>query len=131
MRTHLLLAFLALTNAAVPAAPLASCMDLESTVAYLTDQVARSDLTFIRNGEPYSGTEAAKHMHRKYDHFRDEIQTAEDFIDRAATRSLFSGEPYVVVTAAGERLPTAAWLRTLLRECRAARQASSPVQPES
>ena len=129
LRARLLLACLALAALEARAEQLASCTDLATTVGYLTEQVARSELTFVRNGKPYPGAEAAQHMRRKYDHFRDEIQTAEDFIDRAGTRSLVTGEPYMIITKAGERMPTAAWLRALLRQCRAGTGASDLTPP--
>ncbi len=113
-----------LTNAA----PVASCTDLESSVEYLMDQVARSELTFVRNGNPHTGPEAAEHMRKKYDHFRKDIYTPEDFIRLAATKSLLSGKPYTIVTTAGQEVPTADWLRAALRTCGAA-AASPPAEP--
>ena len=35
-------------------------------------------------------------MKAKFDHFKDEIVTAEDFIDRCASRSEMTGKPYQV-----------------------------------
>ncbi len=102
------------------AAPPGSCRDLESSVEYLMERVTRSELTFIRNGKAHAGAEAAEHMGKKYDHFRKEIRTPEDFIRLAATKSLLSGKPYAVVTADGTHVPTANWLRAALEQCRAA-----------
>ncbi len=115
---HVLLISLALlTWCAAKAAPPTSCTSLESTVKYLMDQVARSQLTFVRNGKPHTGPEAAEHMRRKYEHFRKDIHTPEDFIRLAATKSLLSGKPYTVVATEGEKIPTADWLRAALRAC--------------
>ena len=118
---RILLIFLALlTSYPAKAVPPAPCTSLENTVKYLMDQVARSQLIFVRNGNPHTGPEAAEHMGKKYDHFRKDIDTPEDFIRLAATRSLLSGKPYTVVVADGRHVPTADWLRAALRECRAA-----------
>ena len=97
---------------------------LEQTIQYLIDHVERSELTFVRNTKEYSSAEAAEHMGKKYRHFKKKIHTAEDFIELAATKSLMSGKPYLVVTAHGERLRTADWLQQVLVEYRA-RQAAA------
>ncbi len=88
------------------------------TIEYLIASVSESDLTFIRNGKRYAGSEAAEHMRKKYDYFDDDIVSAEDFIRLAATRSLMSGKPYYVVLADGTRTKTADWLGTRLGEYR-------------
>jgi hypothetical protein len=94
---------------------------LDATVQYLIGHVSGSGLTFIRNNSRYSAAEAAEHMHRKYEHFKDEIRTPEDFIARCATRSLLTGKPYLIITAQGEEIPTSDWLGRALQEYRARR----------
>ncbi len=124
----LLLPLALLTSYAANAVQPASCTSLENTVEYLMDQVTGSQLTFVRNGKPHKGPEAAEHMRKKYDHFRKDIHTPEDFIRLAATKSLLSGKPYTVVTTEGEEVPTADWLRAALRTCRAA-AGTLPAEP--
>ena len=97
---------------------------LEQTIHYLIDYVERSELTFVRNGKDYTSAEAAEHMGKKYRHFKKKIHTAEHFIELAATKSLMSGKPYLVVTAHGERVRSADWLQQVLAEYRA-RQAAA------
>lgn len=89
-----------------------------ATVEHLLALVRESDLTFIRNGKRYDGTEAAEHMRRKYEHFRTRIETPEDFIENAAARSLLSGKPYMVVMPNGERETTRQWLLAALQAYR-------------
>ena len=36
--------------------------DANKTITYLIDYVARSDLTFVRNGQESTGKQAAEHM---------------------------------------------------------------------
>ena len=88
-----------------------------AAIEYLLDSVAASDLQFMRNGKAHTGAEAAEHMHRKYKHFDDRIQSADDFIDLAATKSMLSGKKYTVRTADGE-MATADWLRAVLADYR-------------
>ena len=88
-----------------------------AAIEHLLDSVAASDLQFMRNGKAHAGAEAAEHMRRKYKHFDDRIQSADDFIDLAATKSMLSGKKYTVRTANGE-MATADWLRAVLTDYR-------------
>jgi hypothetical protein len=91
------------------------------TIRHLIDYVAGSGLTFVRNTGEHTPAEAAAHMEKKYDHFRDDIDTAEEFIDLCATRSLLSGKPYLVIDDRGRTVPTADWLRAELAAYRTRR----------
>ena len=66
----------------------------EAEIDYLLERVAMTPCEYHRNGKVYSGAEAHKHILRKYDYFRDDIKTAEDFIRLAASKSTFSGKFY-------------------------------------
>ena len=90
----------------------------DETIQYLLEYVARSDLTFLRNSGRYTAQEASEHMQKKFEHFRDEIETPEEFIELCATRSLLSGKPYQVMDKHGETINTSAWLTTELKEYR-------------
>ncbi len=79
-------------------------------IDHLLDFVAASPCAFIRNDTEYTAAEAVAHIKDKYAHFRDEIATAEDFIDLAASRSLMSGQPYLVRCGAAPE-PAGDWLR--------------------
>jgi hypothetical protein len=88
---------------------------LEQTIDHLLEYVSQSGLTFLRNGDSYTAAEAASHMRRKYEHFRDDIASAEDFIRLCATRSLVSGKAYTVVDEDGREQATADWLHRELK----------------
>jgi hypothetical protein len=91
---------------------------VDKTVLHLISQVSESGLTFIRNTARYSSVEAAEHMNKKYRHFRADIKTAEDFIERCASRSLLSGKPYLVINEQDEQVRTSEWLEAELAEYR-------------
>jgi hypothetical protein len=91
-------------------------------IAYLLKYIRESPCTFIRNGSPYDGAAAAEHVEAKYEHFKREIKSTEDFIDRAATKSLLSGEPYEVQCGGAARTEAAGWLRGVLRSYRLQRK---------
>ena len=89
---------------------------VDTTIQYLMKTVSGSGLTFIRNGNRATPEKAAEHMSRKYEHFRDDIETPEDFIELCATKSLLTGKPYMVVDGQGRERRTSDWLRTELAE---------------
>ncbi len=84
--------------------------DVESAIQFLLNHVADSGLIFIRNSERHNARDAAGHMKRKYEYFRDKIKTPEDFIQRSATKSLLSGKLYLVILENGEEVRTGDWL---------------------
>jgi hypothetical protein len=89
--------------------------DTETVFAYLIDQVAKSHLIFTRNGTEYSSQEAADHIRKKFEYFKSQIKSPEDFIHVCASKSLVSGKPYLVSTAQG-KIPVETWLGEILLE---------------
>ena len=87
---------------------------VEQIIAPLITYVSKSELRFVRNASEYTPQEAAAHMEKKYQHFRDDIDTAEDFIKLCATKSLLTGKPYLVVDRQGNKTRTSDWLRAEL-----------------
>jgi hypothetical protein len=104
------IAFLMLLLAAGPAGSQPSGQD-EQAIRHLIAYVSGSDLRFIRNAREYTPAEAAAHMRKKYRHFRDGIETADNFIELCATQSLLSGKPYLVIDRQGRERRTGDWLR--------------------
>lgn len=88
---------------------------LEQTIGYLLNYVATSKNIFIRNGDTHTGEEATKHIKAKYEHFKAEIKTPEDFIRLSASKSLLSGEPYLVRTPDGKEQRLDDWLTAALK----------------
>ena len=109
---------LALSGNLIHARAAATREDLNETIGRLLDFVANSDCVFIRNGSSYNSKEAAAHIKVKYDYFQKEIKTAEDFIRLAASKSQFSGRPYLVRTKDGKEMETADWLSKALNDYR-------------
>ncbi len=91
---------------------------LEQTIAFLQHRIETADATFIRNGQAHTPQEAVAHVRSKYEHFKAQIKTPEDFIRLAATKSLLTGQPYLVRTRDGKEMPLNAWLSNALREHR-------------
>ena len=101
------------------AAQISAQESLEQTIAYLIDYVGKSNVTFIRNGASHTPAEAAAHIKAKYDHFKGEIKTPEDFIRLSASKSLLTGKPYLVRTPEGKEMHLDAWLTEALKAHRA------------
>ena len=83
---------------------------LGDEIVHLINFVRHSSCTFIRNGTEYKGSEAAAHIQDKYEYYKDEIKTVEDFIENAASKSAMSGKPYEV-RCDGKILLAADWIR--------------------
>lgn len=86
-------------------------------IEYLLGFVSASDCTFIRNGSEHDASDAASHLRFKYQRASRHAKTADNFIDRLATKSSFSGKPYRMVCD-GEELLTGAWLHKALSQYR-------------
>ena len=82
----------------------------------LLSAVGRSDCSFIRNGQAYSGAEAREHLARKYRYLRERqaIASAEAFVEHVGSGSSISGKPYEVQCPGAQREPSAQWLRRVL-----------------
>jgi uncharacterized protein DUF5329 len=88
---------------------------LEETINYLLHFIQTSDATFIRNGTVHAPAEAAKHVKAKYEHFKDQIKTPEDFIRLSASKSLLTGKPYLVRSPDGKEMHLDDWLSNALK----------------
>jgi hypothetical protein len=93
-------------------------VEQEAEVEHLINYLQASDCRMVRNGKSYVGSEGANHVQRKYDHFRDEISSTEDFIEYSATKSVMSGKYYLVECPGEEPVRSRDWL---LKELKAYR----------
>ncbi len=67
-------------------------------IDYLINYLANSNCSFQRNGSWYTSKQASMHIQKKYEYLINKgwINSAEIFIERAASQSSFSGKPYQV-----------------------------------
>ncbi len=65
-------------------------------IQHLLLYIKNSGCKLERNGKKYGGTKSYKHIQKKYEHYKNKINTAEEFIELCATRSLLSGREYKV-----------------------------------
>jgi len=92
----------------------------QRTIEALIASVARlTDATFLRNRKSYSASSAARFLRGKWRSRHSEVRTAEDFIERVASSSSTTGEPYLIRFANGREVPSAEYLRAELAKLRA------------
>lgn len=103
---------------------------VEQEIAHLLGFIRSSACLFIRNGDPYDGPAAAEHVQDKYDYYRDQIDSADAFIDRAASRSQLSGRAYQVSCPGAALLPARDWLSRELASYRAHTPSPGPQAPQ-
>lgn len=104
--------------AAARAAPPASA---QTEINYLLGFISSSGCEFFRNGTWYDSKQAEAHLRSKYGILAvgTAIQTAEDFIEQAATKSSLSGQPYQVRCGGNDAVTSNQWLRAVLARYRA------------
>lgn len=90
-------------------------------IEYLLRYIETSGCSFYRNGTWYDGTRAIAHLRTKYDYLasRHLIGSAEDFIDKAATKSTLSGQPYKIRCSDDVEVESGPWLHQVLAQYRA------------
>lgn len=88
--------------------------DTEQIIEYLISETENSGLTFIRNGKEFTSEEAASHIRKKYEYYKKKIETPDDFIRIAASKSLISGKKYYVQITDDKFVPVEEWMRHLL-----------------
>lgn len=90
-------------------------------IAYLFSTLRSSDCQFFRNGDWYAAQRATQHLNTKYEYLlrKGLVSTTETFIDRAATRSSFSGKPYLVKCANADAVESHRWFSDELARYRA------------
>jgi hypothetical protein len=91
----------------------ASEPDWQNEVDYLLSYVEQSGCSFIRNDKVYDSVQAREHISKKYDYVKKRINTAEQFITYAASKSSITGKSYQV-TCGDTTRPSSAWLEEAL-----------------
>ena len=86
--------------------------------SHLLNFVKSSPCKIIRNGKAYDGNKAVNHIQKKYDYFKDDIETTEQFIELSATKSTLSGKYYTVVCGDDQPVRTKDWLLEELKNYR-------------
>jgi len=96
-------------------------INVQLEVDFLLGYIEGSGCEFYRNSTWHDSKAAQVHLRDKYRYLaaRGLINSTEDFIEKVATQSRFSGEPYRVKCQDGATVTTNQWLRAELTRLRA------------
>jgi hypothetical protein len=94
----------------------AETMDAE--IDYLLEFVETSGCTFIRNGKEHEPAAARGHLELKRKRGKRYYDTTEEFIERVASSSSWSGKPYMIRCGDAEPQPIEGWYLQALSEYR-------------
>jgi hypothetical protein len=75
-----------------------------------------SDAVFIRNNKTYSSRIAAQFLRDKWDATLDKVTTARDFIEKIASVSSTSGQPYRIRFTDGREMHSGPYLHAVLQQ---------------
>lgn len=101
---------------------------VRAEIDQLLTKLQASGCEFNRNGSWYSGAEAKDHLLRKLEYIENKgtLQSTEQFIELAASKSSFSGKAYQVKCGNEPAQESQAWLTKQLGAIRAAANKGKP-----
>jgi hypothetical protein len=125
MNRFLLLLLTIVFATAVSAASLPPAARAE--IDALLSRLEASSCTFNRNGTWYPPAEAKSHLLLKLKYLENmgAVQSAEQFIERAASTSSTTGQPYLVKCGSAAPVRSGTWLLSELQEVRSSGRAKS------
>jgi len=120
MNRYWILCCLVLLGAAAGGVAAAPGETARREIAALIGALDGSTCRFQRNGSWHDAAEARAHLQRKYDYLlkKDKVDTAEQFIERAASQSSMSGKPYRIACPGQPEQTAAAWFGARLQALR-------------
>lgn len=85
---------------------------VRTEIEALLAKLQTSGCLFNRNGSWYSGAEAKDHLLRKLEYIEDKgaVQSTEQFVELAASKSGLSGKPYQVKCGSESPVESQSWL---------------------
>ena len=124
--TRNLLSTLLLLAASLPATAVPP-PKAKAEIAQLMQALSQSGCRFQRNGDWYDAAQARVHLQRKYDYLlkKDQVDSAEQFIERAASKSSMSGRAYRVKCEGAEQ-EASVWFSAQLQHLRG--RAAAPTR---
>jgi hypothetical protein len=92
--------------------------DTEQEIDYLLNSVASSDCVFIRNGKEHGPEAARDHLNLKRRRGKRYYTTADEYIEKLASSSSWSGKPYFIRCGDSAQQPAGEWFMAVLLEYR-------------
>jgi len=111
---YLFLLCLFINNIAFADVPANQLQEVNHLLAF----VKNSGCIINRNGTEHTAEKGISHIEMKYDYFRDDIKSTEEFIEYSATKSTMSGDYYTVTCPGKKSINTQDWLMNELKRFR-------------
>jgi hypothetical protein len=92
---------------------------MDSEIDFLLDSVVTSDCVFIRNGKKHDAIAARKHLQMKRKRGKRYFSSADEFIEKLASKSSWSGDAYLIQCGSEPQQIANDWFTALLLEYRA------------
>lgn len=111
-----IMAALAATFLSAGAAAAATPEATRGEITRLLEAVEKSQCQFNRNGSWHDAREARAHLQKKFEYLdkKNLVTSTESFIERGASTSSMSGDPYQIRCAGTQPVTSAAWLKAEL-----------------
>lgn len=93
--------------------------ETEKIEALLKQVEGLKDAVFVRNGSEHDAKTAAKFLRGKWEKQGKDIKTAADFIEKIASKSSTSGQPYVIRFKDGHEVQCSDFLKAELKKLEA------------
>ena len=90
----------------------------QNEITHLLKYVENTSCYYVRNGDRHTGKSAREHIEKKYDYYKEDIQSAEDFIRLSASKSTLSGSPYYIQCQNQPKIKSEKWLLSELKRYR-------------
>ncbi|WP_439102046.1 DUF5329 domain-containing protein [Congregibacter sp.] len=87
-------------------------------ITYLINSVEESGCLFMRNGDEHQATDAADHLRLKYRRGKRYAKSADQFIERLASESSWTGKPYFINCPGSPSVTSRDWLSDELERYR-------------
>jgi hypothetical protein len=110
--------YLVVTFLLVLSLPCIAAEPMDGEIDYLLEFVETSGCTFIRNGKEHKPADARGHLELKRKRGKRYYDSTEEFIERIASSSSWSGKTYLIRCDDGEPQPIKSWYLQALSEYR-------------
>ncbi len=100
--------------------PVNAADNMDAEIDYLLDTIETSGCTFIRNGKEHEPAPARSHLEMKRKRGKRYYDSTEEFIERIASSSSWSGKLYMIRCGDEEPHPIKDWYLQALTDYRAA-----------
>lgn len=91
---------------------------MDREIDYLLDSVVNSKCVFVRNGKKYKAIDAREHLQMKRRRGKRYFDNTEEFIERLASKSSWSGKAYLIQCGNAPQQTANSWFNALLVQYR-------------